>query len=250
MHRSSISLLLVLLSLQIVATALAQSSYTFSDFTTSTWTAEISTRVVFSGKLTPVPNEACPSGAVCVGCEFRIRLEAKQLGSEDWEDLVFQPSISVDACPGTESRYPIPHGEFHEDGTFLIYWTPDHSGKIMVRPKLETIQGDSWVALAVGPPLGWITIEPSLFLGFIPAESVERQNQYLLGLALLLFLISVTVVYVSYRALRGKRGDRLASGPRPATSLPQNGRMFCRKCGRQIPRDSLFCQECGAQLTQ
>lgn len=38
------------------------------------------------------------------------------------------------------------------------------------------------------------------------------------------------------------------TAPAAVPAAPTSGMMFCRECGKQIPRDSKFCQACGAKL--
>jgi hypothetical protein len=45
-------------------------------------------------------------------------------------------------------------------------------------------------------------------------------------------------------------GSYLLSGQTEVEPKVLPSLMFCRECGRKIPRDSKFCKECGARLTQ
>jgi hypothetical protein len=40
-----------------------------------------------------------------------------------------------------------------------------------------------------------------------------------------------------------------AASPAPTIAVPTTaGMMYCRECGKQMPRESKFCQACGAKL--
>jgi AAA+ superfamily predicted ATPase len=179
---------------------LAQSEYTFSPLTPSAWTSEVGTTIEFGGQLSPVPPLSSLPEKICIPYCNWIQLETEEIESQVWKEeqgVVVGIGTSVLTAGAA-------NGEFMADGHFTIRWTPQSSGKYMVRATLKTLDGSETV-LAVSPPIGWIDVRPIYLAGLVPFFTLQSWWNFIAGGGAISMLTFSSLIYISYHRRKSRR---------------------------------------------
>ena len=112
-----------------LSAVLAEAEYTFSPLTVSAWNVDVGTTIEFSARISPVPQIPKDCDVQPAGWCMYITLEIVESESKDWKP-VSTISILNDLPLGPGM------GHYSSDGSFLMDWTPDSSGKFMARVRL------------------------------------------------------------------------------------------------------------------
>ena len=114
----------------------------------------------------------------------------------------------------------------------LIFWFINKVGRDLIRVIIYILTIPLWI----GAMIYYNDIRAYILLGGI--------------LAFDLFNIYVYGESAGWWKKRSKKDVTKTSSKSNEKHPTQENRIFCRKCGKQIPADSMFCDKCGTQIVK
>lgn len=114
----------------------------------------------------------------------------------------------------------------------LIIWTINKVGRELIRVIIYILTIPLWIGVMI---------------------YYNDIRTYILFGAILAFNIFYIYIYGKEVGWWGKASKKAPSNHSPKSSKPQYQQqecIYCRKCGKQIPADSMFCDKCGTQIVK
>lgn len=114
----------------------------------------------------------------------------------------------------------------------LIFWFIEKVGRELIRVIIYILTIPLWIGIMI---------------------YYNDIRTYILFGAILAFNVIYIYIYGKEVGWWGKSSKKTASNPSPKNKKKQPSQqecMYCRKCGKKIPTDSLFCDKCGTEIVK